>query len=222
MCSQRKLKILCIHGYRQTGDIFRQKIGALRKFLKKYAEFTFVTAPNEVPPINRDEAPPGDSSDQCGWWFSTPSNIFDSKQYSEVCPGFEESLVVIETTWKESGPFDGLLGFSQGATFVSILCGMQQRKLLDFSFQFAVMVAGFKSLCKPHDEHYTETVLIPTLHVFGESDKVIPKERSIQLTKHFKDPVVLEHPGGHFVPAADAQKQTYISFFESVHNIETR
>lgn len=52
--------------------------------------------------------------------------MFDSKKQSDVCLGFENSLALIEETFEKQGPFDGLLGFSQGAAFVGILCGMQE------------------------------------------------------------------------------------------------
>jgi hypothetical protein len=65
-------------------------------------------------------------SDQYAWWFSTENRMFDSKKPSDICLGFENSLALIEKTFEELGPFDGLLGFSQGAAFVGILCGMQQ------------------------------------------------------------------------------------------------
>jgi hypothetical protein len=52
--------------------------------------------------------------------------MFDSKKPSDICLGFENSLAFIEKTFEEHGPFDGLLGFSQGAAFVGILCGMHQ------------------------------------------------------------------------------------------------
>eukprot|EP00954_Amorphochlora_amoebiformis_P013225 1038396-Amorphochlora_amoeboformis.AAC.1 len=42
------LKILCLHGMHQCGEIFSQRIGALRKKLRKFAEFAFVDAPYEM------------------------------------------------------------------------------------------------------------------------------------------------------------------------------
>ena len=42
-------------------------------------------------------------------------------------------------------------------------------------FSFAILVAGFKSRSTPHDPLYSKKISIPTLHVFGETDKVIPK-----------------------------------------------
>lgn len=45
-------QILCIHGYRQNADMFRQKLGAFRKALKKHVKFYFVTAPHVVLPFD--------------------------------------------------------------------------------------------------------------------------------------------------------------------------
>lgn len=41
--------------------------------------------------------------------------------------GFEKSLRLVEKTWEEQGPFQGLLGFSQGASFVGLLCDLSCR-----------------------------------------------------------------------------------------------
>ena len=46
------LQILCLHGYRQNEVLFRDKLGAFRKMVAKAAEFTFVTAPHPVPPLD--------------------------------------------------------------------------------------------------------------------------------------------------------------------------
>lgn len=210
-----KWKILCIHGYRQNGDVFKQKTGALRKMLKKHAEFVFVTAPMRVPPLEPSEPQTADASsnlEQYGWWFSDENNGFNSKKPSEVCIGFTKSLEVITNTFKESGPFDGLLGFSQGASFVSVLCGMHERGCLPFSFKFAILIAGFRSLCSPHYKNYLKTIRIPTLHVYGETDQIIPKEMSEELTSYFLNPEKMVHSGGHYVPASG--KDVYIKFLE--------
>lgn len=43
------LRILCIHGYRQSSASFREKTGALRKLLKKQVELVYIDAPHTVP-----------------------------------------------------------------------------------------------------------------------------------------------------------------------------
>ena len=52
----QKLKILCIHGYRQNEKMFREKTGAFRKVIGKHADLVFITAPHEVQPINGEES----------------------------------------------------------------------------------------------------------------------------------------------------------------------
>lgn len=45
-----QLRILCLHGYRQNGNMFREKTGSFRKLLKKHvAEFVFIDAPHLIP-----------------------------------------------------------------------------------------------------------------------------------------------------------------------------
>lgn len=63
-----------------------------------------------------------------GWWFNTEDKVFKAVEPSNLSVGFEESVQLVEKTFQEQGPFDGLIGFSQGGSFVSILCAMQQKK----------------------------------------------------------------------------------------------
>ena len=41
---------------------------------------------------------------------------------SDCDKGFEESWKLIKTTIEEEGPFDGIMGFSQGAAFAALIC----------------------------------------------------------------------------------------------------
>lgn len=52
---ETKLKILAIHGYRQNADTFRQKTGSFRKIVHKFAQFTYITAPHKVIPVDNLE-----------------------------------------------------------------------------------------------------------------------------------------------------------------------
>lgn len=49
------LRILCLHGYRQNGTMFREKTGSLRKLLKKQVtDFVFIDAPHLIPVEEND------------------------------------------------------------------------------------------------------------------------------------------------------------------------
>ncbi|KAG1970283.1 esterase OVCA2 [Pimephales promelas] len=215
------LRILCIHGYRQNANSFREKTGALRKLLKKLVELVYISAPHEVPAIQNEtnqepeKTASGGEEDQRGWWFSdVQARGFNAKQECESSLGLEESIEAVKTAVKDLGPFDGILGFSQGAALVAMLCALQEQNLQpDFNFRFAIVVAGFRSACSQHQRFYKGPALtIPSLHVFGQDDRVIPEEMSRNLLPAFDGAQILLHPGGHFVPAKSSHRQTYQDF----------
>ena len=62
----KKLRILCLHGYRQNEVTFREKLGAFRKLVKgKRVDLVFFSSPVKVPPSSDDEA-----------GFRVPFNLF--------------------------------------------------------------------------------------------------------------------------------------------------
>ncbi|KAL7823595.1 hypothetical protein AOLI_G00221420 [Acnodon oligacanthus] len=222
------LRILCVHGYRQSGGSFREKTGALRKLLRRHAELDFITAPHQVPQNPPNPQNPADDSqdqektsnvsdDQRGWWFSdVQARSFDATQECESSLGLEESLDAVRVAVKDMGPFDGILGFSQGAALVAMVCALQERQLEPaFNFRFAILVAGFRSACAQHQHFYEDLqITLPSLHVFGKEDKVIPEQMSRDLLPVFPGAHVLIHPGGHFIPAASALRQIYQEFLQ--------
>jgi len=219
--TEKPLKVLCLHGYRQNDVSFRQKLGAFRKFLGKFVEFTFITAPHHVLPMSHDDI----NQDGRGWWFSRENDYFKSNDETDCDKGFDTSLELIEKTFQEAGPFDGVLGFSQGAALASLLCLMRERGQLTYDFQFAIMVASFKSLSSKHKQWYgddAKKVTIPTLHVIGHNDQVIRKGVSELLLPLFEDPTVMYHSGGHYVAAKPQHKKPYLRFLHKVNTTVVR
>ncbi|KPP70868.1 hypothetical protein Z043_110266 [Scleropages formosus] len=226
------LRLLCVHGYRQNDATFRDKTGALRKLLKKQAELVYISAPHRVvhsaaPPAEPgqgatagtggEDQPDHQEADSRGWWFSdVRARSFDAAQQCEASLGLEDSVDAVREAVRTLGPFDGILGFSQGAALVAMLCALQERQMEpDFRFRFAILVAGFRSACAQHAKFYASAPLaIPSLHVFGQTDRVIPEAASRELLPRFERPEVLAHPGGHFVPAASAHRHVYQEFLE--------
>lgn len=219
----QKLKILAIHGYRQNAETFKAKTGSFRKMVHKFAQFTYVTAPHKVilvddiNDLNKEAEPDiGQSRDeeQYGWFFNRDDKTFRGIRKGGPALGFEESVKLIEDIFEQEGPFDGLLGFSQGACFVGLLCDLQHRGLLKFNFNFAIMASGFKSGSLPHLKYYCDRINLPSLHIFGKTDQVIPFEMSEALSNCFEEPMIVVHEGGHYLPATAAQKSTYQKFIK--------
>ena len=42
----QKLKVLCLHGYAQNAEFFRQRTGSIRKNLKSTCKFHFLNVPH--------------------------------------------------------------------------------------------------------------------------------------------------------------------------------
>ncbi|KAJ2947313.1 hypothetical protein O0L34_g17026 [Tuta absoluta] len=209
-----KLKILAFHGYRQNGSVFRGKIGSFRKAVNKYAQLTFISAPHRV--MNEDG---GGDDDSRSWWFNAEDNTFSGKCLGGPAIGFEETLRLVEKTVAEHGPFDGFMGFSQGACLVGLLAAMQQKGYLPYTFKFAMFASGFRSGSLVHKGFYDEEMTLPSLHVYGESDSIIPKEMSESLINLFISPVVAEHSGGHYVACSGSIKEAYLDFLHERYSV---
>nr|CDS32888.1 ovarian cancer associated gene 2 protein [Hymenolepis microstoma] len=205
------LKILCIHGYRQTGAGFREKSGAFRKIFKGSCEFVFVDAPLKIPcPEGEDQG--------LSWWFCKPGDSFSAQDYTDFQRGFEESAEVVKEALRTQGPFDGILAFSQGAAFVTLLQILMEHHPEEWNaptVKFAILIATFRSRSSIHAPLYRtdQPIEMPTLLVYGETDKVIPREMTEDLLPLYATPhTTLLHAGGHMIPTGGAAKQTYKEF----------
>ena len=208
-----KLRVLCIHGYRQNETSFRERTGALRKLLKKHVDFVFLSAPHVIPePVNLAR-PEGER--ERGWWFSKPDSSYYALERTDCCLGFQASIDAIQTAFEEQGPFDGLLGFSQGAAFIPLLGVLKQREPAGrIQFRFAILVAAFKSLVSPHSEYYTTspTLDVPSFHMIGTNDAVIPAQVSEELAATCERATVYRYDGGHYIPASGQLKTALVEF----------
>ncbi|CAB4064462.1 Esterase OVCA2 [Lepeophtheirus salmonis] len=201
-------RILCIHGYLQTANSFKLKLGAFMKLFKKKVEFVFVDSPHMIgEELTDDEDPPR------AWWFSNENKTYRAFEESSIHLGLNESVQLILDRIHNDN-IDGILCFSQGASLISWMA--MEGKLRHTSIKFIILVAAFKSSSLEYSSH-SPICGIPSLHVVGNSDKVISPENSKEILEHFdkESSRVLFHSGGHFVPAKSAHKQIYLNFIEN-------
>lgn len=142
--------------------------------------------------------------------------MFTALEEPAACRGLDAALATVARALQQLGPFDGLLGFSQGAALAALVCALGQAGDARFPVpRFLILVSGF---C-PRGRDFKEPILqaplaLPSLHVFGDSDRVIPSQESLQLANQFPGAVTLTHTGGHFIPAAAPQRQAYLKFLD--------
>jgi pimeloyl-ACP methyl ester carboxylesterase len=208
----RKLRVLCLHGYRGSGDVLRAQMQPLANGLEPLVEFVYVDAPSLAE---------GDF----GWWHAVrnetsgrpgdPGVGHESKHYQ----GWARTRDAIVSIFERQGPFDGVFGFSQGAALTSLLVGLRapdgkpthERPL---AFDFAMMVGGFSSNDPAHAALYgaAGSFELPSLHIVGRSDFIVPSADSLALASRFTNPLVLQHEGGHVIASEPPVRDRVRSF----------
>lgn len=129
--------------------------------------------------------------------------------------GWEATEVAITSAMEQHAPIDGLLSFSQGACCAAVYAVKAKLSSKLPKPQFVVFISGFL----PRDETWAKEMVearidVPTLHVFGEKDMIIPSEKSKLLQNICDNAQELQHSGGHFVPTCNGQvRQDVRKFF---------
>jgi pimeloyl-ACP methyl ester carboxylesterase len=174
----RQLRVLCLHGYHGSGDVLRRQMAPLASTISD-VEFVYVDAPSLA-------------ENDFGWWHSPAQGWHRTRDWAV-------------DLFASQPRFDGVFGFSQGAAFTGLLAGMRQEAVdgpgTGILFDFAVLVGGFKNDAPEHADLYRNTFTVPSVHIIGRTDTIIPPHESRDLAAQFANPSILQHPGGHVVPA---------------------
>jgi predicted esterase len=200
----KKLRILCLHGYHGSGEALRRQMQSLVAGLTSPVELVYLDAPSIAE---------GDF----GWWHARSMEAAPDDDESGVgrerkrYEGWERTRKAIVATFTERGPFDGIFGFSQGAALAGLLVGLRAPDGVPtpeqpLTFDFAIVVSGFASSDPVHAPLYARkaSYALPSLHLIGRADGVVPPADSRELAARFREPTILEHRGGHFIASDTA------------------
>ena len=152
MPPSKPLRILFLHGFTQNPTLFSAKTAALRKAIIKAfsgqqgydTHFSYPAGSQrllatDIPGFDPTavESSPEDEIEAWGWWVkrvrgggsgNTPASDI-------VYEGLEKTLDVVADCIRNEGPFDGAIGFSQGAAaaamIASLLEGAGRRRAFD-------------------------------------------------------------------------------------------
>lgn len=222
-----------LHGYTQSGPLFHAKTRALEKNLQKAfpagCTLVYPTAPIHLAradiPVWGPSDPPGDQdggggdddeeeeeeTDAWGWWRRKG----DAEPYTYA--GMERGLARAAEALRAAGPFDGVVGFSQGGALAGMVAALlepgrreafeaaQPRGGMRFpdSFEddsgfitgvvhpplrFAVSYSGFGAAANPlYQAFYEPKIATPMLHFLGSVDTVVEERRSLRLVEACAD-----------------------------------
>ncbi|KAJ8541331.1 hypothetical protein K7X08_002147 [Anisodus acutangulus] len=207
---QRKPRFLCLHGFRTSAAILKKQI--FDKWPSQVVEkldFVFIDAPS---PCQGKSEVEGIFDPPYYEWYQFNKDL---KEYQN----FDKCLAYIEECMIKHGPFDGLLGFSQGAMISGALPGLQDKGVGLTNvpkIKYLIIIGGAKLQNKPLAEKaYSSAITCPSIHFLGEQDYL--KKYGMELLESFVHPVVIHHPRGHSIPRFDEKGlESMISFIEKV------
>lgn len=240
-----------LHGYTQSGPLFRAKSRALEKHLQKTfpgSVLSFPTGPlrlrsSDVPGFDPSINSGHDDLEAYGWWRR--SNTADPPEYF----GIEDGLSEVARTLSTEGPFDGVAGFSQGAALAamvsSLLEGQQRRDAFQHlrcqssrsipfppSFhdiqhpplKFCILYSGFVAPGERYRAFYDPPISTRSCHFIGSLDSVVEEGRCRALIDGFggeAEAQLVIHPGGHFLPSSKNFLDVVVNFIAKVVRPDT-
>jgi Serine hydrolase (FSH1) len=244
--ASQPLTILMLHGYTQSGPLFRAKSRALEKHLAKSfpgSVLSYPTGPlrlksSDVPGFDPTNASDKDDIEAYGWWRR--SNTAEPPEYLGMEDGLSEIAKILTT----EGPFDGVAGFSQGAALAAMVASMLEGQRRKDAFQtchsqssqsipfpstfrdinhppmkFCIIYSGFVAPGERYRAFYDPHISTPSCHFIGSLDSVVEESRCRALVDAFggePKAQLVFHPGGHFLPSSKQFLDALVDFVRSV------
>jgi fermentation-respiration switch protein FrsA (DUF1100 family) len=208
----------------------------------------YPTAPIELTqeelPEGKDfaEATSASSEKNWAWWQARQPHSAPFHEYV----GLERGLAHIAAILERDGPFDGVIGFSQGAAAAAMTAALLEpgrqeafaevEKTADgipFPLAFAsldhppmrfmVSYSGFASTHPSYAAFYKPLITTPSLHYLGTLDTVLEESWARALLDSCEhrstgpDGTLVVHPGGHSVPLGRRELLVVTGFIRSVY-----
>ena len=185
-----KKRVLCLHGKGGNGASFARHLKPLLDATSETIEWYFADGHVREP------------NGGFGWWELAPG--VRTFQASEL-PGLDESLRGV----RETGPWDGLFGFSQGAMLAALAAAEKD----DSVTEFCVIVGAAWPACAAAKLEEISDAGVRTLHVVGARDGINPPEQARRVAAAFGAGArTFDHDGGHVVPMDEAALRAYVEF----------
>ncbi|CAD2216032.1 hypothetical protein AGDE_08983 [Angomonas deanei] len=210
--TENKKKVLCLHGGRQTAEIFENQLAKIQTDLKDISEFHYIDAPFLLEKLQEDD-------DVCTRSWCSPEG------------DYTEADKAVEAAIKAIGPVQVLLGFSQGG---AVACRYLARQALG-EIEEGCRVRGMILAGTPDPRTFLKDDLlqryqsavgegdflgeVPSLHLVGKKDAVVPPEESIGLAKATgQNGELIEHEHAHSFPQQQFVRRAlrnFLSFLDA-------
>uniref|UniRef100_K3WU27 Serine hydrolase domain-containing protein n=1 Tax=Globisporangium ultimum (strain ATCC 200006 / CBS 805.95 / DAOM BR144) TaxID=431595 RepID=K3WU27_GLOUD len=241
MAAAKKLRVLCLHGFRTNDKVMQTQTRALRQALGDRAEFSFLNGPFETPgPVDASiERMHGNDGPFYKWVevkrlnrelvdeaAHTASLTSPNRDWRFEYVGLDHMVEYVDEYLHLHGPFDAVLGFSMGAAVLTSLSMMYLERDIRW-WNLCVCVGGVRVRgvsMRPYfekpDGSGPKLVPFPSIHIIGKNDPLYSE--SIKLAEMYEDDPegatipkkVFEHDGGHSFPSAKHNPGLYENLAE--------
>jgi fermentation-respiration switch protein FrsA (DUF1100 family) len=193
----------------------------------------YPTAPNRLRPsdipgfaLSNDGAAANEDEETDSWaWFR-------KDEATGAYRFFDEGMATVADAIRAAGGVDAVCGFSQGGATTGIVAAALEphrpipdgpehdwaRALREANggrgLDFAVSYSGFFAPVDSLAWLYDPKINTPTLHYLGSLDTVVEESRSMALVDRCVDPIVVTHPGGHYVPVTKEWSMPFAGFIK--------
>lgn len=182
------MKILCLHGYRQNGDLMRKRIKQLLGNSIKY---------ELICPTGTYDANPDDPSMK-GWW---PVESKEAFLHKHTYLNYDKVIIDLFEV-------DYIIGFSQGAVLATLLIGQNKLKA-----KGVILMSG--SDIMDNDLITFGLIETPCLHFVGQKDDLCPLVYSQELCQRYSNNKIVFHKHGHVIPSSKESRTTILEFLHS-------
>jgi len=188
------MRFLCLHGQGTNSEIMRLQTRILCKLLPPSFEYEFIDGEEESDPAKGIDA------------------IYPGPylQYASCAETVDKAIAYLEEIMEEEGPFDGVIGFSQGAAVAARLILIHQERDLfgPQPFKVAVFLCAASLFHAENKTEYAENMMtvskmkiqIPTVHVIGTKDPHRPYSLDIAKLCDKRDSRIIDCDMGHEIP----------------------
>ncbi|KAK9801874.1 hypothetical protein WJX73_005674 [Symbiochloris irregularis] len=205
---QRKLKLLALHSFRTSAEIFAQQMqrAGLDTALQDLITVEYLNAPIIATGEPSPDVAAFFSGPYYQWWAASKDEGTGHWTYD----GKEQSMEYVRRHARDHGPYDGILAMSQGTILTTLLllddhCNKERTSGSSELGRFCIMIAGVIPRVKIPDIQGTGSQLaVPSVHLIGDKDPI--KLASHRLMDLFQNPLHIPHSKGHVVPALDAMQ----------------
>lgn len=206
-------RLLCLHGGGASAAIFEMQLIRLSRVLNTSFEFVFLDGPIETEP-GPGILPVFEGCGPYRRWVSddprTPADEFARQK--------ETAMELLKMYVQQTGPYAGIVGFSQGArAAASVLLEQQRQPFVNYNM-FGVFLCGTYPLFVPDDVKITA----PTVHVIGLFDPWKPaSEALVEQCSEQSTRKVVRFPGGHHLPNVPDSIQEVAGIILQLHKEAT-